>query len=98
MDATLSPKCQILVADDDPAILRCIDTITSRLGCQILRAASGKRALDTIESLNGKIDLLLADVVMPGMTGPQLANAAKKINPKIKRWSSCPAQETSNRS
>ena len=84
MDTNFSKKCQILVVDDDPAILRCIDNITAKFGCQVLCAASGKKALEIIEAAKGNIDLLLADVMIPGMSGPQLAIAFKKINPQIK--------------
>lgn len=84
MDAKLSKKCQILAVDDDPAILRCVDNITSKLGCRILCAASGKKALAVIEAAKGNIDLLLTDVMLPGMNGPQLANIVKKDRPEIK--------------
>jgi two-component system, cell cycle sensor histidine kinase and response regulator CckA len=53
-------------------------------GCEILQAESGKKALGIIEKQSGPIDLLLTDVVMPGMSGRELAEAFSLQHPNLK--------------
>jgi CheY-like chemotaxis protein len=63
----------ILVVEDESAVRRLTCRILSREGYNVLEAADGPRALDTWDAHPGEIDLLLTDVVMPGMSGKELA-------------------------
>jgi nitrogen-specific signal transduction histidine kinase len=63
----------ILVVEDEPAVRRLTCRILTREGYKVLEAADGPRALDTWDAHPGEIDLLLTDVVMPGMSGKELA-------------------------
>jgi PAS domain S-box-containing protein len=63
----------ILVVEDEDAVRRLTCRILSRGGYTVLEAADGPRALDTWDEHGGDIDLLLTDVVMPGMSGKELA-------------------------
>ncbi len=63
----------VLIVDDNPPVLRLARTVLRRAGYEILEAGSGKAALDVAERFRGTISLLLTDVVMPGMTGRELA-------------------------
>jgi PAS domain S-box-containing protein len=63
----------ILVVEDEAAVRRLTCRILKREGYTVLEAADGPRALDTWDAHGGEIDLLLTDVVMPGMTGKELA-------------------------
>jgi two-component system cell cycle sensor histidine kinase/response regulator CckA len=51
-------------------------------GYRVLTAASAREALDVARGCEGKIDLLLTDVVMPGLSGPELARALKHTRPE----------------
>ena len=62
----------ILVVEDEPAVRRAVQRNLARLGYHVLAAHDGEDALRVTESLAG-IDLLLSDVVMPGIDGPELA-------------------------
>lgn len=62
----------ILVVDDEPAVLSLLCGILCSRGYEVAGAESGEKALEAY-SLNGPFDLLLADVMMPGMDGPELA-------------------------
>lgn len=66
------PTETILVVDDEPYILNLIGSIFSIIGYQVLLAKSGANALDLCLEHKGRIDLLLTDVMMPGMNGKQL--------------------------
>ena len=63
----------ILVVEDEPAVRRLTCRILTREGYKVLEAADGPRALDTWDAHPSEIDLLLTDVVMPGMSGKELA-------------------------
>jgi PAS domain S-box-containing protein len=63
----------ILVVEDEDAVRRLTCRILSRRGYRVLEAPDGHRALDTWDRHGGEIDLLLTDVVMPGMSGKELA-------------------------
>jgi two-component system, cell cycle sensor histidine kinase and response regulator CckA len=63
----------ILVVEDEDAVRRLTCRILAREGYTVLEAPNGPRALDTWDEHAGEIDLLLTDVVMPGMSGKELA-------------------------
>jgi signal transduction histidine kinase/CheY-like chemotaxis protein len=62
----------LLVVEDEPAVRRAVQRNLERLGYRVLAAHDGEDALRIVETLEG-IDLLLSDVVMPGIDGPELA-------------------------
>ena len=63
----------ILVVEDEAAVRRLTCRILAREGYTVLEAPDGRHALDTWDAHPGEIDLLLTDVVMPGMSGKELA-------------------------
>jgi two-component system cell cycle sensor histidine kinase/response regulator CckA len=62
----------ILLVEDNPAVRRTATEILVSTGYRVLAAPSGVDALRIATELKGRLDLLLTDVVMPGMTGPEL--------------------------
>lgn len=73
----------ILLADDDPAMRSFISTALKRAGYTVTEAEDGIDALNKLKE-NGAFDLLLTDIVMPGIDGVELARKASKIRPNIK--------------
>ncbi len=63
----------ILVAEDDDGTRGSVARILQRLGYSVLLAPDGLQALRMAEANLGRIDLVLTDVMMPGLSGPQLA-------------------------
>jgi len=55
-----------------------------RHGYRVVEAASGEQALTLAETVRGPIDLILSDVVMPGMQGPELVAQLKVTRPQSK--------------
>ena len=63
----------ILVVEDEAAVRKLTCRILTRAGYEVLEASDGRLALDTWDKHAGEIDLVVTDVVMPGMSGKELA-------------------------
>ena len=74
----------VLVVDDEPEVRKLVAAIISSLGHQVLTADSGDHAIALHERLGTHIDLLVADVVAPGMSGPLLAERLSARQPGLK--------------
>ena len=74
----------ILVVEDDPAVLDYVTEVLKDLNYQVLQAPEGNSAVKILESGAHNIDLLLTDVIMPGMSGRVVADQAKQLKPGIK--------------
>ena len=73
----------VLVVDDDQAVGEIAESSLKADGYTVLRANSGKEALQILESHSGVIDLLITDVVMPSMNGRDLAEIMLKKYPQL---------------
>jgi signal transduction histidine kinase len=72
----------ILVVDDEDLLLTMSQAILSAYGYNVLLASSGQRALDILSETNGKIGLVITDLVMPGMSGRELVERIKSFSPE----------------
>ena len=77
-------KKTILVVDDEPEVRKLVGAMVSRYGFNVLTADSGEHAITLFKKLQGGIDLLLTDVVAPGMSGPVLADKLSELQPGLK--------------
>jgi CheY-like chemotaxis protein len=69
-------KGRVLVADDDPAILRLIKTIIEKEGFTVVTARDGKEAYKALQDHND-VTAAVLDVVMPSIDGPELVRYMK---------------------
>jgi PAS domain S-box-containing protein len=74
----------ILVVEDDEDVRAYLVETLRRLNYQVLRAAEATAALEFLQQRDLRIDLLLTDVVMPGMNGRELAKRAVVLRPGLK--------------
>jgi len=74
----------ILIVEDEDPVRRVLVRTVQRAGYTVLEAANAGEALLAIEQQGGKIDLLLTDVVMPRMSGPQLVARVRRDWPAIR--------------
>ncbi|WP_370321701.1 cell cycle histidine kinase CckA [Oricola sp.] len=73
----------LLVEDEDAVRMGGVRALTSR-GYTVHEASSGVEALELLEELDGKVDIVVSDVVMPEMDGPTLLTELRKTYPDIK--------------
>jgi PAS domain S-box-containing protein len=74
----------VLLVEDQADVRLLTSTILESLGYTVLEADSGAKALQISGEFQGRIDLLLTDVIMPGMTGRGLAKRLRSLLPSIK--------------
>ena len=74
----------VLVVEDEAAVRQLAVESLQRHGYQVLQSTSGEEALTVASSHDGTIDLLLTDVVMPGMKGPELATRLRLLRPGVR--------------
>ncbi|HEX9187368.1 MAG TPA: response regulator, partial [Vicinamibacteria bacterium] len=74
----------VLVVEDEPAIRSLACEMLEAHGYRALEAASGEEALALAARHGGPIDLLVTDVVMPGLAGPALAERFSALRPRAR--------------
>ena len=74
---------QILVVEDDPQVRAIIRRILQSSGYAVYEAITGLAALNFMESHPGEIDLVVTDVVMPGVNGRELADHLQVAHPDV---------------
>ena len=72
----------ILLVEDEEEVRETVNEILSMRGYTVLKAAHAQEAVEVSESYDGPIDLLLTDVVMPGMNGRELADRITPSRPQ----------------
>ncbi len=74
----------ILVVEDEDDLRRMIVRALRLLDYQILEACTGEEAVDIIQKKNSAIDLLITDIVLPGIGGARVAQVVSSLVPKVK--------------
>lgn len=73
----------VLLAEDEPLVRLTLRTYLRDLKLNVLDAASGDQALAVARQHDGPIDVLLADITMPGLSGPALAARVRELRPRM---------------
>ncbi|HYL86580.1 MAG TPA: ATP-binding protein [Candidatus Angelobacter sp.] len=82
--ASVRRRATVLIAEDEDAVRELASEFVSSAGYTVLAAKDGMEALALAERSTVPIDLLITDVVMPKMRGPELAEQLKKLRPELK--------------
>ena len=72
----------VLVVEDEESIRRAAESILTRLGYTVVTAEDGRAALDVLEEGTTPVDVVVTDLVMPRMTGPELFRATASMEPR----------------
>ena len=79
----LSGTETVLVVDDEPELVRLVARVLQSYGYKVIPATGPGAAMVAFGASTGPIDLLLTDVVMPGATGPVLAERLRGVDPQL---------------
>jgi PAS domain S-box-containing protein len=82
--ATAPAHETVLLAEDEPVLRNLVAEVLSESGYRVLLASDGDQALVVARGHGGPIHLLLTDVLMPGIRGPQLAATLQRERPELK--------------
>ena len=83
---TLSHEHTILLVDDELAITKALHRLFRKGGFRIFTASSGREGLDVLQKAESPVSLIISDQRMPGMTGAQFLEKAKKMAPDAIRF------------
>jgi two-component system, cell cycle sensor histidine kinase and response regulator CckA len=85
-DSVPAPKGQetVILVEDDPAVRALSRQVLTRHGYVVLEAKDGSEAIRICQQYPGTIDLLVSDVVMPIMSGLQVAQRLRQMRPRLK--------------
>jgi signal transduction histidine kinase/CheY-like chemotaxis protein len=74
----------VLLVEDEAGVRSITRTMLELRGYRVLEAGGGEEALQICAQQEGPVQLLLTDVVMPGMTGPEVAQRLTRLRPEMK--------------
>jgi CheY-like chemotaxis protein len=74
----------VLLAEDEPAIRKMAALVLTRAGYSVLSASNGMEALEILSDYKAVIDLVISDIVMPGMKGTELARRIRQERPEAR--------------
>jgi CheY-like chemotaxis protein len=73
---------RVMIVDDDPLVLAGTADLLEDLGHEVVEASSGRQALEILRA-EARIDLVITDHAMPGMTGVELFTRAREAHPDL---------------
>jgi PAS domain S-box-containing protein len=73
----------VLVVEDQPQVRRALEHLLQSAGYHVLAAESGEDALAMVRKLNGRVDLLVSDIIMPGVSGIELSRRLLALYPTL---------------
>ena len=77
------PVGPVLVVDDEEPVVKFVDRVLREAGYKTVTAGSGPEAIETAKRI-GPLSALVTDVMMPGMTGDELARILRQTEPNLK--------------
>jgi two-component system cell cycle sensor histidine kinase/response regulator CckA len=84
LENLLQGKETILLVDDEEVVINVNRMVLERLGYKVLMARSGQEAIEIYQNHKDGIDLVILDMIMPGMGGENAFDLLKSINPELK--------------
>lgn len=78
------PSRKILLVEDEDTVRRVTDRLLQKLGYEVLAASDAEEAIELFREHDEELDLVLTDVVMPGLTGVEMAELLRRERPDMK--------------
>ncbi|MFO1031296.1 MAG: two-component regulator propeller domain-containing protein [Planctomycetota bacterium] len=76
-------QSRVLLIEDEDAVRATLQRLLAQLGCTVQAAASGDAALALLQAAPAAFDVVLSDVVMPGLHGRRLLDALRQVRPEL---------------
>ena len=77
------PRPLVLIVDDEDMIRTLVRALLEANGYRVLEAENGQRAAELVAGESDGVDLLITDVRMPGLTGPELVRLLRAARPAL---------------
>jgi len=74
----------VLVVDDEQDVLKLVENVLTKAGYDVILSRGAESAIAAFTQMASKPDLLLTDVVMPGMSGPMLVDHLLALEPNLR--------------
>jgi CheY-like chemotaxis protein len=74
----------VLLVEDEPALRDLVTELLEASGYEVIAAATGGLALEAAERHAGRLDVLLTDLLLPGLSGAELAKRLQKARPDLR--------------
>lgn len=74
----------ILLVEDEPAVLEATMELLTGLGYTVIKASSGQEAISIFQDRLATIDLVILDMILPGMSGAHVFQQLRSLNPEVK--------------
>jgi two-component system cell cycle sensor histidine kinase/response regulator CckA len=74
----------ILVVDDDMAVRQLVAALLQQTGYGVIEADGGPKGLARFAEKRGSVDLILSDIAMPDMSGPEMVREILRIEPSVR--------------
>lgn len=84
MDEIIHRTETLLLVDDEQVVLDVGRAMLDKLGYQVMTASTGTQAVEVYRSNRDKIEMVILDMIMPGMSGSETFDALQAINPEIR--------------
>jgi len=82
-EPSLDGKGTILIIDDESFVRELTTDVLGRFGYQVITAPDGRSGIETFREARDSIDLVLLDMIMPEMNGPEVFQVLKGIDPEV---------------
>lgn len=83
-DPTTEESSTILLVEDEETVRKVIERLLRKLGYEVESASDAEEAIEIFADRNDEFDLVLTDVVMPGLTGVEMSEVLKEQRPNMK--------------
>ncbi len=77
-------KATVLLVEDDDGVRGLTKILLEKEGHRVVACASGREAIEALPRIEGGVEILVTDVIMPEMTGPQVARHLRDMNPSLR--------------
>jgi two-component system cell cycle sensor histidine kinase/response regulator CckA len=74
----------VLIVENEPLVREAMEDILGTVGLTILAACDGREGIATYQARQDEIELVILDMRLPGMDGPDILKALRQINPGVK--------------